>query len=143
MALHSSKNLNTSFHLDKECPSKTFYFTLSDFTFHIHSIRFVLTDEDENWLQLISKTEIRLYIKYNFIQQDLHEQFEEISFPIHLFVDPKTTQPYFPINKLIDKQIFPRDIELDKIDQIAMKIVLIENQPIYLPYGVDFEINCK
>ena len=143
MDINFSDTISQSFVLNKECLSKTFHFSLPDFGFFIKNIHFVFSSENEHWHQTILKTEIRLHVNYNYIDHALHEQHNEISFPIHLFVDPNKMQPYFPINKLIDKQIFSNGFELDTIDQISIRIELIENQVIHEPYHAEFMINCK
>ena len=129
--------------LNKECPSKTFHLSLPDFGFYIKHIHFVFGSENEHWHQTILKTAIRVHVFYSHIEQGFSEPFDEMSFPIHLFVDPNTMLPSFPVNKLIDKQIFGKNFELDQVDRIQVKVELIENQVIHEPYHAECMIHYK
>ena len=143
MNIEISDAANESFVLNKESPSKTFHFTLPDFTFYINHVRFATILENEHWHQIILKTELLLKVNYNYIDQAASEQLEEISFPIHLFVDPNKIEPYFTINKLIDRKLFGKGLELKKIDQISVRIELLENEKINIPYHYMIETSYK
>ena len=143
MNIEISDAANESFVLNKECPSKTFHFTLPDFTFYINHVRFATIPENEHWHQTFLKTEIRLQINYKYIDQAPSEQLEEISFPIHLFVNPNKIEPYFTINKLIDRKLFGKGFEFDKIDQISVRFELLENEKIKIPYHYELETSYK
>lgn len=143
MNIEISEAANESFVLNKECPSKSFHFTTQDFSFFINHIRFATIPENEDWQGIILKTEIRLQVNYNYVDHEADVQFEEISFPIHLFVDPNKIEPYFTINKLIDRKLFGKGLELKKIDQISVRIELLENKKINIPYHYMIETSYK
>ena len=143
MNIEISEAANESFVLNKKCLSKTFHFTTQDFSFFINHVRLATTPENEDWKEIIPKTEIRLKVNYNYIDQAASKQLEEISFPIHLFVDPNKIEPYFTINKLIDRQLFGKDFEFDKIDQISVRFELLENEKINIPYHYMIETSYK
>ena len=67
MNIEISDAANESFVLNKESPSKTFHFTLPDFTFYINHVHFATIPENEHWHQIILKTGIRLKVNYNYI----------------------------------------------------------------------------
>ena len=143
MNIEISEAANESFVLNKECPSKTFHFTTQGFSFFINHARLATIPENEHWHQTFLKTEIRLKVNYKYIDQAPSEQLEEISFPIHLFVDPNKIEPYFTINKLIDRQLFGKDFEFHKIDQISVRFELLENEKINIPYHYMIETSYK
>jgi hypothetical protein len=143
MIIEISDATNESFVLNKECPSKTFHFTTQDFSFFINHVRLATVPENEDWQGIILKTEIRLQVNYNYVDHEADVQFEEISFPIHLFVDPNKIEPYFTINKLIDRKLFGKGFDLNKIDQISVRIVLLENEKINIPYHYKIETSYK
>ncbi len=103
MNIEISDAANESFVLNKECPSKTFHFTLPEFTFHINHVRFAT-------LPVTSSQKI---------------------------------EPYFTINKLIDRKLFGKSFELDQIYQISVKNELLENEKINIPYHYELETSYK
>jgi len=106
------------FALSKEKPFKQFEFSSADFKLNIVSVK-LLVDSHVEWQCLLSKFQIWVYV----LCQDL-----EYSGPIHLFIDPNNIEPLFLVNKLIDKNVFERGISLDSLNNIIVKIELIENQ---------------
>ena len=143
MNIKISDAANESFILNKECLSKTFHFTTQDFSFFINHARLATLPENEDWKGIIPKTEIQLKVYYNYIDQAASEHLEEISFPVHLFVDPNKIEPYFTINKLMDRQLFGKGFELHKIDQISVRFELLENEKINRPYHYELETSYK
>lgn len=87
------------------------------------------------------KTRKKLYIHYQITEATSIERAEELSFPIYLFIDPNHSQPVFELNKLVNKQIFWRDFDVQKISKIDVKIELMELQEITEVYYLKFEIS--
>jgi len=52
-------------------------------------------------------------------------------------------EPYFTINKLIDRQLFGKHFEFDRIDQISVRFELLENEKINRPYHYELETSYK
>jgi hypothetical protein len=119
------------FALSKEKPFKQFEFSSADFKLNIVSVK-LLVDSHVEWQCLLSKFQIWVYV----LCQDL-----EYSGPIHLFIDPNNIEPLFLVNKLIDKNVFERGISLDSLNNIIVKIELIENQEIIEPFALCLEVN--
>ena len=119
------------FALSKEKPFKQFEFSSADFKLNIVSVK-LLVDSHVEWQCLLSKFQLWVYV----LCQDL-----EYSGPIHLFIDPNNIEPLFLVNKLIDKNVFERGISLDSLNNIIVKIELIENQEIIEPFTLCLEVN--
>ena len=119
------------FELNNENPFKQFEFTSADFKLNIVSVQ-LMVDSQIDWQLLLSKFEVWVYV----LCQDL-----EYSGPIHLFIDPNNIEPLFLVNKLIDKNVFERGISLDSLNNIIVKIELIENQEIIEPFALCLEVN--
>ena len=119
------------FALSKEKPFKQFEFSSADFKLNIVSVK-LMVDSHVEWQCLLSKFQIWVYV----LCQDL-----EYSGPIHLFIDPNNIEPLFLVNKLIDKNVFERGISLDSLNNIIVKIELIENQEIIEPFTLCLEVN--
>jgi len=58
-------------------------------------------------------------------------------------VNPNKIEPYFTINKLIDRKLFGKGFELDKIDKISVRIEILENEKINIPYHYKIETSYK
>jgi hypothetical protein len=48
--------------------------------------------------------------------------------------------PFFKLNKLVDRRVFGNNIDVEKLENLKIKIELIEKQIINLPYTLQFEI---
>jgi hypothetical protein len=141
MKTNLSDSASESFMLSKECSSQTFHFTSTEFYLYVIKVSLVVESENSNWQQIIPKLAIKIYVNYQIIDATSIERAEELSFPIYLFIDPNHVQPVFELNKLVDKQIFERHFDIEKISNIDVKIELMELQAINEVYYLKFEIS--
>jgi hypothetical protein len=141
MKTNLSDSASESFMLSKECSSKTFHFTYTEFHLYIIKVNLVVESENSNWQQIIPKLAVKLYVHYQITDATSIERAEELSFPIYLFIDPNHVQPVFQLNKLVDNQIFGGDFDFEKISNIDVKIELMELQEINELYYLKFEIS--
>jgi hypothetical protein len=125
--------------LSNENLSQTFHVELTDFYFYLNNVQLILNDENIDWQEFISKIEIKIHIYFNTVELAT-EQSGTISFPIHLFIEPYQVRPFFTLNKLVDRQVFDDNIDVEKLENVKIKIDLIEKQIINLPYRFQFEI---
>ena len=93
--------------------------------------------EKANWQALLTKLEIRVHV----IAGDLLQY----SAPISLFVNPNNNQPFFELNKLIDKSVFEAGTDLSGIVKILVKLELIQVQDITESFEFHFRTltNCS
>ena len=139
MEIKPKNKISDSFILSNENLSQTFHVRSSDFYFYLNNIQLIFNDENIDWQEFIANIEIRLHIYYNTV--DLApEQTGSISFPIHLFIDPHQVQPFFELNKLVDRRVFGNNMDVEKLEKLKIKIELIEKQIINLHYRLQFEI---
>lgn len=136
-----SDTASETFILNKKCSSQTFHFTSTEFHLFISKVSLVVESENSNWQLIIPKLEIKLYVQYDVNDATSIEPEKQLSFPIYLFIDPYHVQPVFQLNKLVDKQIFGRDFEVQKISNIDVKIELMELQEINERYYLKIEIS--
>lgn len=141
MKINLSDTASESFILSKESSSKTFHFTSTEFYLFISKASLFVELENSNWQQIISQLEVKLNVYYHITDATSIKRAEEVSFPINLFIDPNHAQPVFELNKLVDKQIFWRDFNVQKISKIDVKIELMELQEINEVYYLKFEIS--
>ena len=141
MKINLSDTASESFILSKESSSKIFHFTSTEFHLYIIKVNLVVESENSNWQQIIPKLAVKLYVNYQITDATSIERAEELSFPIYLFIDPNHVQPVFELNKLVDKQIFELDFDIEKISTIDVKIELMELQEINEVYYLKFEIS--
>jgi hypothetical protein len=131
--------VSDSFILSNENLSQTFHVESTDFYFYLSNVQLNINSENIDWQEFIANIEIRLHIYYNTVDLAT-EQTGAISFPIHLFIEPHQVQPFFKLNKLVDRHVFGNNIDVKKLENLKIKIELIEKQIINLPYTLQFEI---
>lgn len=119
------------FELSKENLFKQFEFSSADFKLNILSVK-LMVDSHVEWQRLLSKFEVWVHV----LGQDF-----TYSCLIHLINDPYKNQPFFLINKLVDKNLFESVIQLDTLGKVIVKIELRENQTIVEPFALRFEVN--
>jgi len=139
MEIKPKHKISDSFSLSNENLSQTFHVEPSDFYFYLNNVHLILNNENTDWQQFIAKIEIKIHIYYNNVELAT-EQIGAISFPIHLFIEPHQVKPFFTLNKLVDRQVFGNNIDVEKLENLKIKIELIEKQIIDLPYRLQFEI---
>ena len=139
MEIKPKHKISDSFILSNENLSQTFNVESTDFYFYLNNVQLILNDENIDWQQFIAKIEIKIHIYYNTVEL-ASEQIGSISFPIHLFIEPRQVQPFFKLNKLVDRRVFGNNIDVEKLENLKIKIELIEKQIINLPYTLQFEI---
>ena len=135
-----SEEISEIFTLNKQMPFKRFEFRQTEFHLYVNRVSLVVGSENINWQQLITQLEIKLHVSYNNINTAPFAEAAAISFPIHLFITPNQIQPFFQLNKLIDKQVFGSDFNFDNIDHLNVTIELIEKQLINESYNLQVEI---
>lgn len=139
MEIKSKNKISYSFSLSNENLSQTFHVGSSDFYFYLNNVQLLLSDENIDWQEFIAKVEIKIHIYYNTVELAT-EQTGAISFPIHLFIEPHQVQPFFELNKLVDRRVFGNYMDVEKLEKLKIKIELIEKQIINLHYRLQFEI---
>jgi len=139
MEIKPKNIISDSFILSNENLSQTFHVELTDFYFYLKNVQLNLNDENIDWQEFIAKIEIKIHIFYNTVDLAT-EQTGTISFPIHLFIEAYQDQPFFTLNKLVDRQVFGNNIDVEKLENLKIKIELIEKQIINLLYRLQFEI---
>jgi hypothetical protein len=141
MKINLSDKASETFILNKKSSLQTFHFTSTEFHLFISKVSLVVESKNSNWQQIIPKLALKLYVNYQIIDATSIEQAKELLFPIYLFIDPNHVQPVFQLNKLVDKQIFGIDFNIEKISTIDIKIELMELQEINELYYLNFEIS--
>jgi hypothetical protein len=139
MEIKPKHKISDSFTLSNENLSQTFHVELTDFYFYLNNVQLILNDENIDWQEFIAKIEIKIHIYFNSVELAT-EQTGAISFPIHLFIEPYQVKPFFTLNKLVDRHVFGNNIDVEKLENLKIKIELIEKQIINLPYRLQFEI---
>ena len=139
MEIKPKNIISDSFSLSNENLSQTFNVESTDFNFYLNNVLLILNDENIDWQEFIANIEIGLHIYYNTVDLAT-EQTGAISFPIHLFIEPHQVMPFFKLNKLVDRRVFGNNIDVEKLENLKIKIELIEKQIINLPYTLQFEI---
>ena len=139
MDINASDIVSESFSLSNEYPSMNFHFKSSDFYFYLNNVQLIINDENIDWQEFIARIEIKIDIYYNTVEL-APRQTGAISFPIHLFIEPYQVKPFFTLNKIVDRHVFGNNIDVEKLENLKIKIELIEKQIINLPYRLQFEI---
>ena len=98
-----------------------FEYRLPDFKLEIISAE-LFVPEGANWQGLLTKLEIRVHVTAGALLQ--------YSAPISLFNNPNSNQPFFELDKVIDKRVFEAGTDLSDIDMIHVKLELIQLQDI-------------
>ena len=113
-----------------------FEYRLPDFKLEIISAELFVPD-GVNWQSLLSKLEIRVHVIAGALL--------EYSVPISLFNNPNSVQPFFELNKVIDKRVFEAGTDLSGIDRIHVKLELIQLQDISESFEFHFRTltNCS
>jgi len=139
MEIKPKHKISDSFILSNENLSQTFHVESSNFYFYLNSVQLILNNENIDWQEFIANIEIKLHIYNNNVDLTT-EQTGAISFPIHLFIEPYQVKPFFKLNKLVDRKVFSKNINVEKLENLKIKIELIEKQIINLPYRLQFGI---
>lgn len=124
--------MEDGFELNTKNPFKQFEFGIDDFKLEIVSVALIAPVE-VNWQQLLTKFEIMVHVIAGEVFQ--------YSGPIHLFTDPYSNQPFFELNKVIDKKVFDCDTDLSAVNKVVVKIELIQFQDIIEPFVLNFNIH--
>jgi hypothetical protein len=124
------------FELSTSSPVMQFEYRLPDFKLEIISAELFVA-EGANWQSLLSKLEIRAHVMAGDLLQYLA--------PISLFNNPNSNQPFFELNKVIDKRVFEAGTDLSVIDKIHVKLELIQLQDISESFEFHFRTltNCS
>ena len=124
------------FELSTSSPVMQFEYRLPDFKLEIISAE-LFVPEGANWQSLLSKIEIRVHVIAGVLL--------EYSAPIGLFNNPNSNQPFFELNKVIDKRVFESGTDLSGIDMIHVKLELIQLQDISESFEFHFRTltNCS
>ena len=124
------------FDLSTSSPIEQFEYRLPDFKLEIISTE-LFVPEGVNWRALLSKLEIRAHVIAGALLQ--------YSTPISLFNNPNSNQPFFELNKVIDKRVFEAGTDLSAIDKIHVKLELIQLQDISESFEFHFRTltNCS
>ena len=109
------------FDLSPSSPVMQFEYRLPDFKLEIISAE-LFVPEGANWQALLTKLGIRVHVIAGALL--------EYSAPISLFNNPNSKQPFFELNKVIDKRVFEAGTDLSGIDKIHLKLELIQPQDI-------------
>ena len=121
-----------NFELSSKTLFKQFEFSIDDFKLEIVSAA-LNGPAEVNWQQLLTKFEIMVHVIAGEVFQ--------YSGPIHLFTDPYSNQPFFQLNKVIDKKVFDRDTDLSAVNKVVVKIELIQFQSIIEPFVLNFNMH--
>ena len=124
------------FDLSTSSPIEQFEYHLPDFKFEIISAE-LFVPEGANWQALLSKIEIRVHVIAGALLQ--------YSAPISLFNNPNSNQPFFELNKVIDKRVFDAGTDLSGMSEIVVKLELIQLQDISESFEFHFRTltNCS
>ena len=124
------------FDLSTSSPVMQFEYRLPDFKLEIISAE-LFVPEGGNWQALLTILEIRVHVIAGALL--------EYSAPISLFNNPYNNQPFFELNKLIDKRVFEAGTDLSDIDKIHVKLELIQLQDITESFEFHFRTltNCS
>lgn len=124
------------FDLSTSKPIEQFEYRFPDFKLEILSAE-LFVPEGANWQSLLSKLEIRVHAIAGALLQ--------YSTPISLFNNPYNNQPFFELNKVIDKRVFEAGTDLSGIDKIHVKLELIQLQDISESFEFHFRTltNCS
>lgn len=125
--------------LGNQFPYKKFEFSNANFKLEINSATLV-TDPTINWVQLLQQLDIWVnVIGYSTLDNAVIQSVKHSS-QLHLYIDPNSTRPIFELEKLIDKQVFGSNINLDGVNRFIVEIELKEQQSINETYALQLEI---
>ena len=124
------------FDLSTSSPVMQFECRLPDFKLEIISAE-LFVPEGTNGQGLLTKLEIRVHVIAGALLQ--------YSAPISLFNNPNSNQPFFELDKVIDKRVFEAGADLSGIDRIHVKLELIQLQDISESFEFHFRTltNCS
>ena len=124
------------FDLSTSSPVMQFEYRLPDFKLEIISAE-LFVPEGGNWQALLTILEIRVHVIAGALLK--------YSAPISLFNNPYNNQPFFELNKVIDKRVFEAGTDLSDIDKIHVKLELIQLQDITESFEFHFRTltNCS
>ena len=124
------------FDLSASSPVMQFEYRLPDFKLEIISAE-LFVPEGANWQSLLSKLEIRVHVIAGALL--------EYSAPISLFNNPNSNQPFFELDKVIDKRVFEAGADLSGMSEIVVKLELIQLQDISESFEFHFRTltNCS
>jgi hypothetical protein len=125
--------------LSKQLPYKEYVFDMFDFEIKIKNTSLIV-DPAISWIQLIQQIEMRVLVSAYSINENATKPAFKHILPIHLFYDPYTKKPFFQLDKVINKDLFDRHINLNLINKFIVKIEFYERISIKDAYELQLEI---
>lgn len=102
--------------LSKLVPNKEFIYNTADFEIKIIST-VIIVDPANNWNQLIQQIEMWIHVSAYSMNESATEPVLKYLLPIHLFTDPYNKKPFFQLEKVINKGVFERHVNLNDINK--------------------------